>query len=719
MMTKPTIHESLTNNFILKVLLPIFIVMVVGVFSMSMYMKRSLDRELDYHIDQLEYEIIHDMTETLDMTIQAFHQYILGRISYIELEAFVSISLESIDNLQAVYLVNELGRPEFPEVITDSELLHDFNDFDYVEMPTSVYYWSKVDHEENIDHYHIGYKIDEHNILLFQYRKTFIEELVERNRIEGEREIGILNQDLVYYMSSSGHLYDIDDYDEVLVSPLNEDVKALVKKVANTFYIVETKVIENHNMNVVTYTVLLKHYAPLFLLIIFALTLLAFITIMFSRYLNRHIRNIVASIDVLIKNVKGMTQNNQEWLLTPQPYDELDILVEQFNKMSLKIESSLLSSKKSALRLELMNHDLEAQVKIAKENEAQLTMILEHAYDGILLLNTEGEILRANNALWQLFGEVDIETTQSSHYKEFFDNGHVLYASCAYAIEGDSEETTLRTVEYQGRIIEELVVPILSEQHHQGYVMNYRDVTKRLELEAQVNHSTKMEAVGRLTSGIAHDFNNILQVIIGYADLIKVAITRDGEVKNLERKIKSIHDAAVKAEMLIRKLMTYSRLDQVTKESFDLNKCIEEIGDMLDRTLGDYIELKLALDRGIPKFYGDRTQMEQILVNLCINAKDAMDGHGSIKIETEIVEFEGEPNICMSVTDNGSGMTDEVKARIFEPFYTTKSVGDGTGLGLATVFGIVEGHGGSIEVDSVLDEGTSFHLHFPINTSLM
>ncbi len=216
-----------------------------------------------------------------------------------------------------------------------------------------------------------------------------------------------------------------------------------------------------------------------------------------------------------------------------------------------------------------------------------------------------------------------------------------------------------------------------------------------------------------MTSGIAHDFNNILQVIVGYSELVYYQLENLGSGDDILSKIKSINDASLKAERLIRKLMTFSKMDQVQKEPVDINECVEDISQMLSRVIGENIILELELEEEMPQILADKTQVEQIIVNLCVNSKDAINDQGRIKIKTYETLRRSGLFICLEISDTGSGMSEEVKDKIFEPFFTTKGIGQGTGLGLATVLGIVESHGGIIELDSELGIGTTFRIIFP------
>ena len=232
------------------------------------------------------------------------------------------------------------------------------------------------------------------------------------------------------------------------------------------------------------------------------------------------------------------------------------------------------------------------------------------------------------------------------------------------------------------------------------------DVTERKKLEEQFRESQKMEAVGRLAGGVAHDFNNILTAILGYSDLLGASLSATNP---LREEVEGIRTAAQKASALTRQLLAFSRKQVFVVETVDLNGLVRDMEKMLRRVIGEDVQIRTSYAPGPARVRADRGQLEQVLVNLVINARDAMPAGGSIGIETG----EAPPDVVLSVTDSGSGMDPETILHIFEPFYTTKEKGKGTGLGLATAYGIVEQSGGRIEVSSELGRGSTFRILLP------
>ena len=233
------------------------------------------------------------------------------------------------------------------------------------------------------------------------------------------------------------------------------------------------------------------------------------------------------------------------------------------------------------------------------------------------------------------------------------------------------------------------------------------DITEQYALQQQMQQSQKLESIGLLAGGVAHDFNNILSVITANADLLTEALTGRADREMLDE----IQAAAERAASLTRQLLAFSRRQVVQPAVLDVNDAVEETRRMLQRLLPETVTLRLALDPDVGSILIDPGQLAQVLVNLCVNARDAMDERdGAITIETCAAPGEA----WLLVRDNGCGMTDEIKRRMFEPFFTTKEVGRGTGLGLSVVHGIVEQAHGSIDVNSDVGKGTTFRLRFPL-----
>jgi PAS domain S-box-containing protein len=258
-----------------------------------------------------------------------------------------------------------------------------------------------------------------------------------------------------------------------------------------------------------------------------------------------------------------------------------------------------------------------------------------------------------------------------------------------------------------------------------------RDITARKQaeemrerLEAQLRQSQKLEAIGTLAGGIAHDFNNILGAIISYTELTRLENARDGRI---QRNLGEVLSASQRAAALVQQVLTFSRKQPQKRASIDLAPVVREALSLLRSTLPRTIELEARLGDGLPAVLADPTQVHQIVVNLCTNASHAMRGRqGTITVALSAhaqatgaraqAELQPGEYLVLSVQDSGHGMSEETLQRVFEPFFTTKGPGEGSGLGLAVVHGIVEDHGGTVSVESRLDEGTCVHVFLPCTT---
>jgi signal transduction histidine kinase/CheY-like chemotaxis protein/HAMP domain-containing protein len=263
--------------------------------------------------------------------------------------------------------------------------------------------------------------------------------------------------------------------------------------------------------------------------------------------------------------------------------------------------------------------------------------------------------------------------------------------------------------------------PVVESQAVHCYV---EDITGRLSLEAQLRQAQKMESVGQLAAGVAHDFNNMLTVIQGHSGLL---LAKTALPPGLRDSAQAIFYAAERAASLTRQLLVFSRKNVMQVQQLDLREVVGNISKMLERLLGETITLQFQPPVQIPLIRADNGMIEQVLMNLAVNARDAMPNGGTLTIHTDLVDVDeayaqthpearAGPSVCLRVIDIGCGMDAATLGRIFEPFFTTKEVGKGTGLGLATVYGIVKRHGGWIEVVSTLGSGTSFAIFFPACT---
>ncbi|MEK6779610.1 MAG: ATP-binding protein [Candidatus Deferrimicrobiota bacterium] len=360
---------------------------------------------------------------------------------------------------------------------------------------------------------------------------------------------------------------------------------------------------------------------------------------------------------------------------------------------------------------------------------------LESTADGILVVDQEGKIEKYNRKFADMWGgpeEILAAGDASkvvSHISGQLKNRDVFLQSVRKLFKDTSEEN-LSTVEFtDGRVFEYYSIPKQIAGRNAGRVWSIRDITERErteeereKLRGQLLQSQKMEAIGKLAGGVAHDFNNMLTAIDGYSELL---LSRLGEDSPLSADVMEIRKAGDRAAALTRQLLAFSRMQVLQPKVLDLNDLVANIQKMLVRLIGEHIELLTIPGGSLGRVKADAGQIEQVLLNLVVNARDALPKGGRITIETSNETLDSGdfpdkrmngrpgPYVMLAVADNGTGMDEKTMERIFEPFFTTKEKGKGTGLGLATVYGIVKQSGGYIWVNSKPGQGTTFKIYLP------
>ena len=246
-----------------------------------------------------------------------------------------------------------------------------------------------------------------------------------------------------------------------------------------------------------------------------------------------------------------------------------------------------------------------------------------------------------------------------------------------------------------------------------------KDMEERQKLEGQFHQAQKLESIGILAAGVAHDLNNLLNIIQGYASVIGPDAPRD----EIGESVDAITETTQRGAALVQQLLTLARKTEIRKESLDLKTLIQRLSSLIKETFPKNIETTLDLTPALPPMVADANQINQVLLNLCLNSRDAMPDGGTLSLRTSIVDGEklevngglhAKEYVSIEITDTGTGMDEYVKSKIFEPFFTTKEIGKGTGLGLAVVYGIVKSHNGFVDVRSQPMHGTTFRLCFPV-----
>ncbi len=370
-------------------------------------------------------------------------------------------------------------------------------------------------------------------------------------------------------------------------------------------------------------------------------------------------------------------------------------------------------------------HNIERSLR---QIEGDYNGLVMGARYGICRTDRELRFLSANPALVEMLGYESDRDLIESEESTFEDPEQRVEVIKGYTASGRIDVGDVRWRREDGSVIRVSLSggPIRGGNHEVvGFELIVDDETERRALEAQLRHAQKMEAVGQLTGGIAHDFNNILTAVLGNAELLRYSLP-DGDSRS-RTEIEGILQAAERGAALVRKLMVFSRREQLELKSIQLRDVITGLKEMLVRLLPESIETVVTAEEEDLRIMGDKAALEQMIINLATNARDAMPDGGCLHIDTYEVMLdeeyfagkgwgEGEPGpyACLAIRDTGRGMDQRTKARVFEPFFTTKPSGRGTGLGMAMVYGLIKQHGGYIEVDSVPDQGTTIRLYLPV-----
>jgi two-component system, cell cycle sensor histidine kinase and response regulator CckA len=374
------------------------------------------------------------------------------------------------------------------------------------------------------------------------------------------------------------------------------------------------------------------------------------------------------------------------------------------------------------------NTDRQQAEEAIKFQNALLTTQLETSVDGILVVGTSGKIISSNQRfidMWEISSDImdsksddlalKVVIDKLARPEEFIAKVRRLYAD---PVEKSQDEILLK----DGRTFERYSAPMkTTDKKYIGRVWYFRDITKRRLLEEKLMQSQKMEVVGQMAGGIAHDFNNLLSTILGWAEVVMSKMKPE---EGNYRFIEEIHKAARRAAELTHQLLAFSRKQKMELNMINLNDKLKSLESMLTGLLGGQIVIKMDLDANLGSLWLDSSQIDQVVLNLAVNARDAMPLGGVITITTSSVELAEEEHesksgtvsrrwVRLSFSDDGCGMDEATKSHLFEPYFTTKAQGKGTGLGLSTVYGIVNQLGGRIEVKTAAGQGTTFDIFFP------
>jgi PAS domain S-box-containing protein len=361
------------------------------------------------------------------------------------------------------------------------------------------------------------------------------------------------------------------------------------------------------------------------------------------------------------------------------------------------------------------------------EREELFQLISENAADMIAVVDGNGDRLYNSPSYARVLGYTAEDLQKTSPLEQIHPDDLPMVLDAAKEAKGSAVG---RRIEYRMRrkdgewvVLESTASPIRNAAGNvEKLVIVNRDISERRHLELQLRQSQKMDAIGRLSGGVAHDFNNLLGVIIGYSEVLQDQI-KEGD--RLRVCVDQILQAGKRAASLTRQLLAFSRQQVLEPKVLLLNGVVGDMEKMLRRLIGEDVQLTTKLDAKLGKVRADQGQIEQVIMNLAVNARDAMPEGGDLSIETANTEMDEAfvkrypypvqtgPYILLTVSDTGTGMDDVTKQRIFEPFFTTKEKGKGTGLGLSMVYGVVKQSNGYIDVFSTVGQGTTFKIYLP------
>lgn len=426
--------------------------------------------------------------------------------------------------------------------------------------------------------------------------------------------------------------------------------------------------------------------------------------------------------------IEAFQEGAYDYLRKPlNPRQLLKTLERCFEKLQLEKDKHDVQEalSKRNIELEQMNTRL-------KESEERYRLLVETMNDGLIIEALEGNITYVNNKFMRMMGydEDELLTRMASDFLD--DMNFSIYSRYAGEChKGDIAPYELTWIRKDGTPLPTIVSPqsILNSQGQlKGCFSVITDITERKNaeeekrnMEQHLQQAQKMESIGTLAGGISHDFNNSLQAIIGYTQILIMDKDEDNPDYT---KLASIEKAAQRASELTQQLLAFSRKVESKMKPVDLNKEVRDVKNLLERTIPKMIKLELELEKNLQIINADPSQIEQIMMNLAVNARDAMGEEGKIIIRTENVvlseiDCKNLPGlvpgnyIILSMTDNGKGMSPEESERIFEPFFTTKAQGKGTGLGLSMVYGLVTKHNGHVACQTKLGVGTTFKIYLP------
>ncbi len=413
----------------------------------------------------------------------------------------------------------------------------------------------------------------------------------------------------------------------------------------------------------------------------------------------------------------------------PTGPDEIELVSKDGHLVPVEVNASVVEYMDQRFVIGFVR-DISSRKRAAQEmllEKEKLKTLLDNAPFGMLLVDGKDSIVYMNTKFTELFGYgiSDVPDITTWYGRAYPDAGHrnMVAAAAKEDLQGAGpgpRKSRVFTVTCRDGT-EKVVNFIVSVLASGDYLMSCDDITEMRRLESQLRHAQKMESIGTLAGGVAHDFNNILSALMGYASLMQMKMEKDNPLRPY---LEQVLSASRKAAELTQSLLAFSRKQPVTLAALDISSTIRLTKKLLKRLLTEDIDLHTALAPDDTVVMADRSQIDQILFNLVTNARDAMPRGGTLIIRTDVADIDngftrahgfGKPGryVMITISDTGEGMDEATQRKIFDPFFTTKETGKGTGLGLATVYGIVKQHDGYITVQSEPGRGSTFRVYLP------
>jgi PAS domain S-box-containing protein len=436
-------------------------------------------------------------------------------------------------------------------------------------------------------------------------------------------------------------------------------------------------------------------------------------------------RRIARPVRQLAAGAMAISRGEFVQRVEPATSDEIGQLATAFNDMAGQLHEQRSALLQQRTALEAAHGELRRRFAELSDLKSYTDHILDSLVNGIVTVDLDGHVITLNGAAEALLGCSPVADARGRPLSDVLGHCPELVAILQAAIQWRTGRTvTVSLPNRTGGVVPvEISTATLKgvDEQDLGVIAILRDLTAVRALEAQLRHAQKMEAVGRLAGGLAHDFNNLLTVITGRSQLLLLKLAPESP---LRRDVELVEETAHRASALTRQLLAFSRKQLVQPRVVDLNEVVRSMETMLSRLIGEDIALATRLDPTAGCVRADPAQLEQMIVNLAVNARDAMPLGGRLTLETSYVRLDDGftrqtvglrpgPHVRLIVRDTGVGMDGLIKAHLFEPFFTTKGPGKGTGLGLATVYGIVTQSGGAIRVDSEPGQGAVFTIDLP------